>query len=223
MRNSVILRWCAFALCAGFVARATAQDVPTILQVDLENYVVYPGPARLDSLRNFFTNIILADITAINGGPAKGVMVLRTQSLQMSPTPNPGMSVADVEEQAYAQFSWEFLTADGSPVGSIFGMGLAGGDPAPGSPAEATGGNVAIVGGTGAFAGARGTINDVDSSGVRVALRPRTLPDVESLGEDVHALCCSYFRCSSRRSLACFSTATTRPLQQIGRPGLARN
>src|SRR5437870_4228874 len=99
MNHSPIMRWCTLALFVGFLAvRGMAENAPTVLNVDVNNYVVYPGPVRLDSLRNFFYNIIIADVTAINDVPAKGVLVLRTHSMQLTPTPDPGMAIADVEE-----------------------------------------------------------------------------------------------------------------------------
>jgi len=170
MNHPPILRGCTLALFVGFLAMpSAAEDAPTVLNVDVDNYVVYPGPARQDSLRNFFFNIILADVTAINDVPAKGVLVLRSHSLQLTPTPAPGAAIADVEEQVYCTFSWEFRDADGNPMGSIFGLGLIGGDPAPGAPAEADSGNVAIVGGTGVFTGVRGLIYGAGIENVRVA------------------------------------------------------
>jgi len=55
-------------------------------------------------------------------------------------------------------FAFEFLTSDGTIVGSLMAVGLAGaGTPPPGSPPGQSQGNNAITGGTGAFLGARGT------------------------------------------------------------------
>jgi uncharacterized protein (TIGR03437 family) len=53
--------------------------------------------------------------------------------------------------------TFEILKSDGTPIGTIFVTGLAGGDAPPGSPSSATGGtNFVITGGTGAFLGVRG-------------------------------------------------------------------
>jgi uncharacterized protein (TIGR03437 family) len=53
--------------------------------------------------------------------------------------------------------AFEILKSDGTPIGTIFVTGLAGGDAPPGSPSSATGGtNFVITGGTGAFLGVRG-------------------------------------------------------------------
>jgi len=65
------------------------------------------------------------------------------------------------------EMTFEILTVDGRPIGSIMCSGLGLGPPPPGAPLAATAtvnGNWAIVGGTGAFLGARGQL-----SGARTA------------------------------------------------------
>lgn len=167
---------CALILAAG----AQAQQIPTILNVDVENWVQYgydvtdlsklaasPGPLTATPPLNFSTWVTIADVTAINDSPAKGVLVLRTQNVRLTPTPIPGQSIADIVRQAHAEFSWEFLQPDGTQIGSIYCVGLSGGTAAPGSPLAAAQGSGAIVGGTGAFIGARGTCNSVQSPPTR--------------------------------------------------------
>jgi uncharacterized protein (TIGR03437 family) len=165
-------------VCVLVVATAAnAQQPPTLLYVDVENWVGYAqdvtdqskvatsaGPLSAAPPVNFSQWLMLADISAVNDTPAKGVLVLRTQNVRLSPTPTPGMSIGDVVRQAHAEFSWEFLQPDGTPIGSIYCEALSGGIPAPGSPLAATQGSGVIVGGTGAFLGARGTINAIKSS-----------------------------------------------------------
>jgi uncharacterized protein (TIGR03437 family) len=142
------------------------------LRVDVENWVAYgydvtdpSGLARAASIvastapRNFGNFVHFADITGINGSPVKGTLVLRTQVISLTPAPNAGQAIGDVVRAQHAEFSFEFLQPDGKQIGSIYAMGLAGGLPIPGSPAEATAGNNTIVGGTGPFVGARGTVN----------------------------------------------------------------
>ena len=53
---------------------------------------------------------------------------------------------------------------DGSPIGSVFSLGLSGGVAPPRSPVGAGGGNNAITGGAGAFTGAKGTLNNVSAT-----------------------------------------------------------
>src|SRR5262245_24337430 len=85
-------------------------------------------------------------------------MAARNQRLTLIRTPLPRQAISDVVRGVYSQLSYEFLTSDGSPIGMIFAMGLAGA-PSPGSPPGSVAGTWTIVGGTGAFVGARGTVN----------------------------------------------------------------
>jgi hypothetical protein len=170
-------RRCCALIVTGLLCAITgaAQETPTILQVEVENYVAYvgdvtdasrtarsPGPVAPSQGANFGTLVILADVTKVNGATAKGVMVIRSQTLRLSPTPVPGAAIADVTRAAHAELSWEFLNEDGSQIGTIYAMSLSGGAPSPGAPEDAQGGAAAIVGGTGAFVGARGTINPTE-------------------------------------------------------------
>jgi uncharacterized protein (TIGR03437 family) len=118
---------------------------------------------------NFSTWVTVADVTAINGSPAKGTVVMATQFVRLTPTPTPGMAVADIVRTGYAQWAFELQKPDGSAIGSIFVAGLTGGTPPPGSPLTASAGSNAIVGGTGAFLGARGAVNSVPPSAGRAA------------------------------------------------------
>jgi uncharacterized protein (TIGR03437 family) len=159
-----------------------AQEVPTVLQVDVENAVNYvydvadpsklaqnPGPLPASQPLNFSTWISIMDVIAINGSPAKGTLVMSTQFFRLTPTPMPGQAIADVVRTGQAQWSFELLKPDGSPIGAIFAVGLTGGPPPPGSPLTSGGGNNAIVGGTGAFTGVRGTVNAVPPGASRLA------------------------------------------------------
>jgi uncharacterized protein (TIGR03437 family) len=165
--------FCVLILAAG----AAAQEVPTILQVDVEKLVSYaydvtdlsklaqsPGPLTAAAPANFATYVSIGDVTAINGSPAKGTVVMCTQFLRLTPTPTPGQAIADTVRGSYIHWSFELLKPDGSPIGSVFVAGLGGGTPPPGSPLGAVAGNNAIVGGTGAFIGARGTVNQVGAN-----------------------------------------------------------
>jgi len=155
-------------------AGAAAQEVPTILEVDFENFVIYhydvtdlsklarsPGPLTGSPPANFGTRIGIADVTTINGSPAKGVLVVQVQGISLTPTPTPGQAISDVTRSACVFHRWEFLKPDGSQIGSVFTIGFPGGTPPPGSPLGSANANVAIAGGTGAFIGAKGTLNQV--------------------------------------------------------------
>jgi uncharacterized protein (TIGR03437 family) len=163
----------ATALCAAIGSPlARAQDSrPTILQIDVENMVRYvadtPDPSKYATNpgitpavvpRNFGDYIGLADIVAVNGLPAKGTYASRGLSITMSPSGAAGVAIADVTRNSAVDVRFEILSADGTaPVGTIFGLEFGMGPAPPGSPLAVTQGNNTIVGGTGAFLGARGS------------------------------------------------------------------
>src|SRR5262249_320714 len=95
---------------------------------------------------------------AVNGKPAHGSLVVRQQSIALSPTPNPGQGVADVVRTAVSDYLLEIQQSDGTPVGNIHCLGLSGGTSPSGAPTGA-GGNSTVAGGTGAFLGAKGQMS----------------------------------------------------------------
>ncbi len=151
--------WCVAVL----LGVAAAQDVPVILQVDVENQVRYGGVAEPSQIAtspvpvaspitqlNFGRPIVLGDVIAVNGSLAKGAWVSLENNVRLNPTPVPGGAISDAMFPSVAINSLDFLKPGGERIGSIFAMGF----PPPGQP----GPGGAIVGGTGAFAGARGTM-----------------------------------------------------------------
>jgi hypothetical protein len=146
---------------------------PKILTIDLENFVEYRAdssdvslygtnvgvtpPAAILSSRDFYVATGLGDIVAVNGQPAKGLYAMRSRSIATDPNPNAGGAIGDVSRAAIREEVFEILSASGNTVGTIMGMGLSGGLPPPGAPAAQTGVNFAVIGGTGAFTGVRGT------------------------------------------------------------------
>jgi hypothetical protein len=158
-----------------------AQDLPaTILTIEVEHETAYVGdtsdyskvaadPNATTPLpsgdatiraRTFSWVMVIADIVAVNGKPAKGTMLERAFVVRLTPDPAPGSTeaIADTTRFGVYDFNWEIQQADGTPIGSIHSEGVAGdhGAPPPGAIHAIQGGNVAIVGGTGAFLGARG-------------------------------------------------------------------
>jgi len=142
---------------------------PVILEIDTDNQVQYNGDVSdlsrmaanpditpASAPRNFGVVINLGDIVTVNGQPAKGIMVERLLRLGLSPTATPGNAIADVTRTQIGDRIFEILKSDGTAIGSIMVSQFTGGAPAPGAPLVASGGNLAIVGGTGAFLGARG-------------------------------------------------------------------
>jgi uncharacterized protein (TIGR03437 family) len=155
---------------------AFAQSLPTAdLTIDVANVVEYRGdiadvtkfarnsnvtpaiPVGTGSAEtpNFALNTGIGDIVAVNGQPAKGLLTYRARAIGATPAPTPGRAIADVTRLAIREDVFEVLSSDGTPVGSIMTFGLSGGAAPPGQ-ASTEAGNWAIVGGTGAFLGARG-------------------------------------------------------------------
>jgi uncharacterized protein (TIGR03437 family) len=141
---------------------------PVILEIDLENYVDYcsdvadysklaTDPTPTTSMtRTFGTGVIVADIVAVNGKPAKGTYLLTGQGLFLRTAPTPGQMIADTVRNGFGSEMFEILQSNGNPVGSIMTIGATTGAAPPGSPSDIVGGNFAIIGGTGAYFGVQG-------------------------------------------------------------------
>jgi len=163
----------AIAFCAlgsWNAARAQGTPSPVILQIDVENLVNYvddiSDPSKLATAGgvttastplNFYSGLVLGDIVAVNGQSAKGAFVGHSRQINLRPAPTPGQAVSDVTRTVAADQFFEILKSDGTPIGTIMITALAGtGAAPPGAPLAVNQGNNAIVGGTGAFLGARG-------------------------------------------------------------------
>ena len=163
--QAILAKYSGPALCALlFAAGAAGQELPVILDVQIENAVGYtadmmdpskvartPGPViglTAAELGNFWRSVGLGDVTAINGSPAKGVAIWGVQALVLRPVPTPTQAIADVQRASRIENAYEFLKPDGTSFATIYTLGL--------FRAGATIG--AIVGGTGAFEGARGSV-----------------------------------------------------------------
>lgn len=170
----------AMALCAAACSQLGAQvAAPSILQIDLADHVLYfqdavdlskfatepnvtPSGSVLGPVRNFIRTTGLADIVAINGQRVSGSYSSGNVSgLFLRPAPTPGQAIANTVRNALGMAAFEILKSDGTPIGTILALGLAGGDAPPGAPAGATGNNYVITGGTGAFLGVRGQMSVV--------------------------------------------------------------
>jgi uncharacterized protein (TIGR03437 family) len=146
-----------------------------ILQIETANKVTYyydvfdynrmatdPNPATPPALtKPFLQWVDVADIVRVNGSPAKGTWVdSGLPILRLQPNPSvplgPGYAIADVTRNSMVQHYVEILQADGTPVGTIMAAGFNFGDPPPGAPTSVIRDNLTVVGGTGAFLGARG-------------------------------------------------------------------
>jgi hypothetical protein len=168
----------AALLAAVYCSLALGQTPPpAILEVDVENVVEYqsdtsdlsriatnPSVTPAVPPRTFFPVSGIGDIVAVNGQSAKGTVAFRAHAFDMRPAPNPGQSIADTMRASIRYQTFEILKSDGTPVGTIVALGPNGGSPPPGAPSAQTGGNLAIVGGTGAFLGVRGQYGGASNS-----------------------------------------------------------
>jgi uncharacterized protein (TIGR03437 family) len=163
--NTLLATMVLSTACGQF---ALAQGLgPTILEIDIENVVEYQSdisdPSKFGTNPNitpsggttpFGPGVALGDIVAVNGEPAKGTVVARPWGLDLTPTANPGRAIADTTRGSIGYRTFEILKTDGTPIGTLMVLGLNGGATPPGP--NFGGQNFAIVGGTGAFLGARG-------------------------------------------------------------------
>jgi uncharacterized protein (TIGR03437 family) len=165
--KQVVLVSAWLAACCQLVL---AQSVPaSLLQIELQNVVRYnedlsdlnkfatsPVTTPPTLARNFYEVFLIGDIVAVNGSPAKSTYTSRLRYVNTMLDPKPGEAIADTSIAGLSDTSFEILAADGRPIGTLFGMGLARSTAAPGAPLTVTQGNHAIVGGSGAFLAARG-------------------------------------------------------------------
>jgi len=153
----------ATAICAaGLLQPALAQTAPAVLTVEVTNVVGYledtsdltkfatlPNATPSVAVRNFAFQEHIGDIVAVNGQPVKGTLVRDVRTAGVGPSAALGEGIADVAWRGVMADVFEFLSDDGSVIGTFVGHG----------PAQVSGaqpGIFAITGGTGAFLGALG-------------------------------------------------------------------
>jgi uncharacterized protein (TIGR03437 family) len=149
-------------------AALAQSDTLATLEIATENVGIYrhdvfdaarlateAGPVTPLPLRSFMHVTWIADVVAVNGLPAKGTMMVRGIYVALNPNPNPGTGVADTTNSLAGDWIFDIQRADGSPVGTIMASGWAFGARSAGylPPGQ---GNLAVLGGTGAFLGLRG-------------------------------------------------------------------
>ena len=121
----------------------------------------------------------IGDIVSVNGAPARGTWVCRSLSTCLSPTPRAGVEpIADIGASGVFDETYYILQSDGTPVGAIMTVGLSTIVPSPpGLPAGSL--NLAIVGGTGAFLGARGQTGNAAGGlgGAQIPVRPASITE----------------------------------------------
>jgi uncharacterized protein (TIGR03437 family) len=163
-------------LCAAAFSQLALAQVapPTILQVDVENLLGYledsndfakfatdPNATTSVQPRDFGVTVAIGDIVAVNGQPARGTLTRVRRRIELRRNPNATEAIADTVRAGVSADTYEILRSDGTPVGTIVTYGLMAGSPAPGAPLSITQANYAIVGGTGAFFGARGQLGQI--------------------------------------------------------------
>jgi hypothetical protein len=168
------------AVALSYNYRAMAQSPSQVtLVINVQNAVEYQddigNPSQYASKanvtpstppKNFHVATIIADIVSVNGQVAKGTYIGRSRSVILNPMPAGTASseaVADVSRAALREHVFEIQRADGTAVGTIMSVGLSGGPAPPGAPSTERA-NWAIVGGTGAFLGARGLVTGTGAS-----------------------------------------------------------
>ena len=172
---------------------AAAQSAPParILLIDVANLVNYnqdtfdihkfatsPGIAPNVRQPAFINGIGISDVVAVNDQPAKGLAVYKYEKFDGTPTQTSGKAIADVTRLSWITVAIEIQGADGTAQGTIMAQGFAQGTPPPGSPAAQTVANWTIMGGTGIFAGVRGTAGNGAPPG-QAAQNPRQASIVE--------------------------------------------
>jgi hypothetical protein len=152
-----------------FIAPAQTPQA-TILTIEMENVVRYnenfADPQRNGTSPNveaqtvtpatFYPGTFIGDIAAINSRKAKGAAIARIYTVNLASAPSGSQGVADINRFQTMEILLEIQQADGSSVGTIALSGVSGGGPPLGAPKSGAAGNFAVIGGTGAFLGARG-------------------------------------------------------------------
>src|SRR5215471_1790514 len=158
---------------------------PTTLTIDIANLVEYQAdisdPTKFaknanitpslglgpppNAIPNFAAVTIIGDIVAVNGQATKGIYAGRSIPINAAnPAPWLGGAIADVTRTALRQHIFEIWSSDGVAIGTIMSFGFSGGPAPPGTPTTERA-NWAIVGGTGAFLGARGQVSGTGGTG----------------------------------------------------------
>ena len=184
---------------AGYIHPALGQATATTLVVELQNVVEYQ--VDTSDLSKWGTNpnitqggiaqgmgvgcvgvpiVGYGDIVSVNGQSARGTYTVRGTSVCLRPSPTPGVyEIADTTWNSKRDETFEILQSDGvTPVGTIMTIGLNSGSPTPPGP-RAGNQNYTIVGGTGAFFGARG-----QKGGANNRLSSSTPERTASIAED---------------------------------------
>ena len=144
---------------------------------DYASLATRPGPTTEAPARNFQDLLLIADIVSVNGKPAKGTVVETATLVTLRPSPTPGQAIADTTRGGLIQWNFEIQGEDGRPIGSILVSGMNGGPPPPGQTQQIRQASFVVVGGNGAFLGARGYMGAAGAPGI-------VSPRAASMAED---------------------------------------
>ena len=171
---------------------ARGQGTTATLLVELQNVVEYqvdtydlskfgtdPNVTKGGNTKGLGPLVVsIGDVVAVNGDPAKGTYISQAALAAVRPDPVPGGPIGDTSWNTSRYETYEILQPDGTPVGTLMTSGLNAGSPSPPGPPAGTQ-NFAIVGGTGAFFGARG-----QKGGRNALLNGAVTPRIASITED---------------------------------------
>jgi len=178
----IALKLCLFAACAALSAQTPKVST---LEVQGENIVIYyddtydvskwgtlPGPVPLPATftnPNFKWRFTLGDVVSVNGQPVKGNLVVTTRTVYATTDMTPGRALMDLALGCPFQQVHSFMLPDGTVIGTITVIGVNTVGRPPGAPSNAVAGTGVVVGGSGAYLGARGQAGLISGSGVRNA------------------------------------------------------
>ena len=131
---------------------------------DYANLATNPGQTTTVFPRNFGQYTIIGDIVSVNGEPAKGTVFEMATDFIMRPSPKPGQAIADITRGGSVEWYFEILDSNANMIGSLRVSGVNTGAPPPGQTQQVTAGSYVVVGGNGAFLGARGYMGAVPGS-----------------------------------------------------------
>jgi hypothetical protein len=97
-------------------------DISDVSKLATDPNATTPVPSK-----NFVPILIIADIVAVNGQPAKGAAVFHIRQINLRTGPNAGEAIADVVRNNVVDIKFEILKSDGTPIGTIIASGLGGG------------------------------------------------------------------------------------------------
>jgi uncharacterized protein (TIGR03437 family) len=182
---------CILAILLVLVTSAAAQQPAGSLLVvetahhtqytrNISDYSVFatqPSPTTGVVPSSFGQSVFIADIASVNGEPAKGTVLEISYGLNLRPDAPAGQAIADVTRAGFVQWYFEFLDAEGRFIGSIQVSGATQGSTPPGQTSQILSGSFSVIGGNGAFLGARGYMGSVGGSSGLASVRTASVSE----------------------------------------------